>query len=88
MSSTGQFYEQSLDNTEPDNDSGGPKTGEEDEYDRSNDSEVADGSSDDQEEEIDQSVMEEMTNLENILYDQGLKFRFIGRIGEGTALHK
>lgn len=58
---------------------------EEEEFNRSDGSEGSEGFSETQE-EITESVMQEMTHLEDTFRGMGLKFRMIDRIGEGKTM--
>lgn len=83
-STTEEIPQQDFNSTGPESDSRGPEIGEEDEFNRSEGSQCSDESSDSQE-DIDESVLQEMADLEETFHGMGLKYRMIDRIGEGMV---
>ncbi|MCJ1467277.1 hypothetical protein MMC07_005901 [Pseudocyphellaria aurata] len=79
-STTEEIRQQDLSSTELESDSRGPEIGEEDQF---YGSESSDESSGDQE-DIEDSVLQEMADLEATFHNMGLNYRMIDRIGEGT----
>lgn len=76
--------ERDFNSTEPESDPKSPEIGEQDEFNRSGDSECSDESSESQE-DIDESVLQDMAYLEETFHDMGLNYRMIDRIGEGKT---
>lgn len=83
-STTAKVCQQDFNSSEPEFYSRGSEVGEEDEINRSGDSECSDESSESQD-DIDESVLQEMADLEETFHGMGLKYRMIDRIGEGMA---
>lgn len=80
-STTEEIRQQDFSSTELESDSRGPEIGEEDQF---YGSECSDESSEDQE-DIEDSVLQEMADLEETIHGMGLNYRMIDRIGEGMT---
>ena len=83
-STTEEIRQQDFNTTEPESNSRGPVTHEEDIANQAWESESSDQSSESQE-DIDESVLQEMADLEETFHGMGLKYRMIDRIGEGMT---
>lgn len=83
-SATAKIRQEEFNSPEPEFYCRGSEVGEEDETNRSGDSESSDESSESQD-DIDESVLLEMADLEETFHGMGLKYRMIDRIGEGMA---
>lgn len=83
-STTEENPQQDFNSTELESESRSPETGEEDEFNRSGDSEYSDESSESQD-DVEECVLQEMADLEETFHDMGLNYRMIDRIGEGMA---
>lgn len=83
-SATEEIPQQDFNSTELESESRGADIGEEDEFNRSGDSEYSDESSESQD-DVEECVLQEMADLEETFHDMGLNYRMIDRIGEGMA---